>query len=155
MRLFGLWLWHKLKQSLLGLRESRLSLLAACCWPASHPTAHFKSPGGRLLSFYMSYSNPSQHPQRPGILRQGNSYQSSQVVNLSELGLLPRKEGGRPINRRSKLPTSSLPSDPNPDSIRPHSPPAIHTSMNIHSSSTRNPSCFCFSASRHSIPSLS
>lgn len=52
-----------------------------------------------------SYNNPSQHPQRPGILRQssaqGSNYQNQKVVNLGELGLLPRKESGRPVNRRS------------------------------------------------------
>ncbi|KAL8936362.1 MAG: hypothetical protein Q9216_004968 [Gyalolechia sp. 2 TL-2023] len=49
----------------------------------------------------MSYNNPSQHPQRPGILRQGSSYQDQKVANLGELGLLPRKGIGRPANRRN------------------------------------------------------
>ncbi|KAL8807870.1 MAG: hypothetical protein Q9200_004510 [Gallowayella weberi] len=45
-------------------------------------------------------SHNNQHLQRPGILRQasgqGSNYQHQKVVNLGELGLLPRKESGRP-----------------------------------------------------------
>ncbi|KAL8828758.1 MAG: hypothetical protein Q9170_006459 [Blastenia crenularia] len=49
-----------------------------------------------------SYNTSTQNHQRPGILRQGSSYQNNQkVVNLGDLGLLPRKEAGRPANRRS------------------------------------------------------
>ncbi|KAL9026310.1 MAG: hypothetical protein Q9196_005006 [Gyalolechia fulgens] len=55
----------------------------------------------------MSYSNPSQHPQRPGIRRQGSSiYHDQKVANLGELGLLPRKGTGRPENRRSTNPAA-------------------------------------------------
>ncbi|KAL8725620.1 MAG: hypothetical protein Q9181_006349 [Wetmoreana brouardii] len=43
----------------------------------------------------------SHHHQRPGILRQGSSVQNQKVVNLGELGLLPRRETGRPVNRRN------------------------------------------------------
>ncbi|KAI4108291.1 MAG: hypothetical protein L6R37_001164 [Teloschistes peruensis] len=48
-----------------------------------------------------SHNHSGQFHQRPGILRQGSSYQNQKVINLGELGLLPRKEAGRPVNRRN------------------------------------------------------
>ncbi|CAD6568955.1 MAG: hypothetical protein ASARMPRED_002242 [Alectoria sarmentosa] len=51
----------------------------------------------------MSSDSHSQS-QRPQFLRKGSSTVSAKqkVVNLSELGLLPRKDGQRPANRRSR-----------------------------------------------------
>lgn len=47
--------------------------------------------------------------QRPGSLRQGSSYknQTQKVVNLTDLGLLPRKTADRPSIKRSKSPNQS------------------------------------------------
>lgn len=50
----------------------------------------------------MSSNINQSHLQRPGnFSRQGSNTQIQKVVNLSELGLLPRKAAERPVNRRN------------------------------------------------------
>jgi len=53
----------------------------------------------------MSSTTSTTHPHRPAISsrqtsRQGSNVQAQKVVNLSDLGLLPRKAAERPLNRR-------------------------------------------------------
>jgi len=61
------------------------------------------NPACFLLS--MSSTTSTTHPHRPAISsrqasRQGSNLQTQKVVNLSDLGLLPRKAAERPLNRR-------------------------------------------------------
>ncbi|KAL8668286.1 MAG: hypothetical protein Q9168_007081 [Polycauliona sp. 1 TL-2023] len=92
-----------------------------------------------------SYNNPSEHPHRPGILRQGSgqgsTYQNQKVVNLGELGLLPRKESARPVNRRnnsSQAPTRpQLTTEKSSQSVHQQRPTL---NRNISNLSTQSPS---------------
>ena len=57
----------------------------------------------------MSSSDHHSHTQRPGFPKNGSTSwsQKQKQINLSELGLLPRKDGQRPVTRRSKHDTSA------------------------------------------------
>ncbi|KAI4160780.1 MAG: hypothetical protein LQ342_005493 [Letrouitia transgressa] len=86
-------------------------------------------------------SSSHNNPSRPGILRQGSSsYQNQKVVNLSELGLLPRKQSERPVNRRnnSAQPPTRPAFNSEKSSQSVHQRPALN--RNISNLSTHSPS---------------
>ncbi|KAL8676856.1 MAG: hypothetical protein Q9186_006663 [Xanthomendoza sp. 1 TL-2023] len=90
-------------------------------------------------------SHNNQHLQRPGILRQvsgqGSNYQNQKVVNLGELGLLPRKESARPVNRRNNssqaLTRPQLTTEKSSQSVHQQRPTL---NRNISNLSTQSPS---------------